>query len=166
MTGSIAVLADPYKVRCLCRSNLQPSLHQMTQLWRDSSVSTTEARCTCLQHTSRNMAHIHAQPMLACRPGRLDKVLYVPLPGPAGRTSILHTLARKTPLGPDVDIAALGEHPRAQGLSGADLQQLLREAAVAALKVLMQPVRLAATLLLWADAAVLLPAARVCMAGL
>ena len=62
-------------------------------------------------------------------------MLYVPLPGPAGRTSILHTLSRKTPLGPDVDIAALGGSPQAQGLSGADLQQLLREAAVAALKV-------------------------------
>ena len=62
-------------------------------------------------------------------------MLYVPLPGPAGRTSILQTLARKTPLAPDVNIPSLGEHPRAQGLSGADLQQLLREAAVASLKV-------------------------------
>ena len=32
------------------------------------------------------------------RPGRLDKLLYVPLPGPADRSSILKTLTRKTPL--------------------------------------------------------------------
>ena len=59
----------------------------------------------------------------------------MPLPGPAGRASILKTLARRIPLAPDVDIPSLGQHPRAQGLSGADLQQLLREAAVASLKV-------------------------------
>jgi ribosome biogenesis ATPase len=33
------------------------------------------------------------------RPGRLDKLLYVPLPPPDGRSAILRTLTRKTPLG-------------------------------------------------------------------
>ena len=70
-----------------------------------------------------------------CRPGRLDKSLYVPLPDAQGRASILRTLARKTPLAEEVDLAALAHRPEAEGLSGADLQQLLREAAVAALKV-------------------------------
>ena len=32
------------------------------------------------------------------RPGRLDKLLYVPLPPPDGRAAILKTLTRKTPL--------------------------------------------------------------------
>lgn len=33
------------------------------------------------------------------RPGRLDKVLYVPLPPPDGRASILAAAARRSPLG-------------------------------------------------------------------
>ena len=69
------------------------------------------------------------------RPGRLDKVLYVPLPSPAGRLAVLTALARQTPLGPGVDLAAIAADARASGFSGADLQQLLREAAVCALKV-------------------------------
>lgn len=69
------------------------------------------------------------------RPGRLDKALYVPLPGPEARAQILRTLARKTPLAADVDLMALGTDPRTDGYSGADLGALLREAAVALLKV-------------------------------
>ncbi len=42
------------------------------------------------------------------RPGRLDKILYVPLPGPADRAAILAALTRRTPLAADVDIAAVG----------------------------------------------------------
>ncbi|KAL0483477.1 ribosome biogenesis ATPase [Acrasis kona] len=38
------------------------------------------------------------------RPGRLDKLLYVPLPNESERSSILVTSARKTPLDVDVDI--------------------------------------------------------------
>ncbi|KAK9819384.1 hypothetical protein WJX81_005033 [Elliptochloris bilobata] len=68
------------------------------------------------------------------RPGRLDKVLYVPLPPPAGRAEILAALTRCTPLAPDVDLAAVGAGPRTAGFSGADLAALVREAAVASLK--------------------------------
>ena len=76
--------------------------------------------------------------MRACvlnRPGRLDKLLYVPLPPAAGRVAILRALARRTPLAPDVDLAAVGGGPRTEGYSGADLAALVREAAVASLKV-------------------------------
>lgn len=63
------------------------------------------------------------------------QVLYVPLPSPSGRVSILRALTRKTPLAPDVDLAAVGTHPAAGDYSGADLAALVREACVLALKV-------------------------------
>lgn len=68
------------------------------------------------------------------RPGRLDKMLYVPLPDPGGRASILTALTRGTPLHPDVRLPALAASPRLEGFSGADLAALVREACVAALK--------------------------------
>lgn len=71
---------------------------------------------------------------MRCRPGRLDKVLYVPLPPPGGRAAILGALTRRTPLAPGVDLAAIGAGPRTAGFSGADLAALVREAAVASLK--------------------------------
>ena len=69
------------------------------------------------------------------RPGRLDKILYVPLPPPEGRGSILQALTRRTPLAVDVDVRAVGASPACQGFSGADLAALVREACICALKV-------------------------------
>ena len=71
-----------------------------------------------------------------CRPGRLDKLLYVSLPGPEARVAILRTQTMRTPLAPDVDLQSIGQSPRVQGFSGADLAALAREAAVLSLKVL------------------------------
>jgi ribosome biogenesis ATPase len=68
------------------------------------------------------------------RPGRLDRVVYVPLPPAAARGAILRAAARATPLGGDVDFEALGASPRLAGFSGADLAALVREACVALLK--------------------------------
>ena len=68
------------------------------------------------------------------RPGRLDKLLYVPLPPPDGRAAILKTLTRKTPLAPDVDVGVIAASARCGGFSGADLASLTREACVAALR--------------------------------
>ena len=74
---------------------------------------------------------------VACcgRPGRLDKLLYVALPGPQARTAILQALTKRTPLSPNVDLHTLGCSPHMQGFSGADLAALVREAAVTSLKV-------------------------------
>ncbi|GFH28683.1 uncharacterized protein HaLaN_27218, partial [Haematococcus lacustris] len=72
------------------------------------------------------------------RPGRLDKVLYVPLPPPDGRASILVALTRRTPLAPDVDVRKVGLSKQCDGFSGADLAALVREASVLALKQAMQ----------------------------
>ncbi|GAA6061759.1 hypothetical protein JCM10212_000739 [Sporobolomyces blumeae] len=68
------------------------------------------------------------------RPGRLDKLLYVDLPSPSERIEVLKALTKKTPLAPDVDLERVALDPRAEGLSGADLSALVREAAVAALR--------------------------------
>jgi ribosome biogenesis ATPase len=70
------------------------------------------------------------------RPGRLDKILYVPLPPPDGRVSILKTLTRGTPLveGAEADLESLGMSDKLSGFSGADLAALVREACVMAIK--------------------------------
>ncbi|KAJ1915691.1 Ribosome biogenesis ATPase rix7 [Tieghemiomyces parasiticus] len=69
------------------------------------------------------------------RPGRLDKLLYVELPTAGERLEILRTLTRKTPLHPtEVSLEVVANHSACDGLSGADLASLVREAAVAALR--------------------------------
>jgi ribosome biogenesis ATPase len=68
------------------------------------------------------------------RPGRLDKLLYVPLPTPEDRVAILKALATGVKLGDDVDLEAIGKSPRSEGYSGADCAALLREAGLAVLK--------------------------------
>ncbi|KAI9341284.1 P-loop containing nucleoside triphosphate hydrolase protein [Zopfochytrium polystomum] len=70
------------------------------------------------------------------RPGRLDKALYVDLPTAPERLEILRTLTtrNKIPLASDVDLPAVAADARADGLSGADLAALVREAGVAALR--------------------------------
>jgi len=68
------------------------------------------------------------------RPGRLDKLLYVPLPTPGDRVSILKALAVNIVLGDDVDFDAVGRSPRTDGYSGADCAALIREAGLAVLR--------------------------------
>jgi ribosome biogenesis ATPase len=66
--------------------------------------------------------------------GRLDKLLYVPLPTPDDRYSILKAVASKVNLAPDVDLKKIGYSSRAEGYSGADCAALIREAGLAVLK--------------------------------
>lgn len=66
--------------------------------------------------------------------GRLDKLLYVPLPSPDDRHSILRALSAKVKLGPDVDLGVIARDPHANGFSGADCAALLREAGLAVLR--------------------------------
>ena len=64
------------------------------------------------------------------RPGRFDRQIYVGLPDIKGREDILKVHARKKPLAEDVD---LGQLARATaGFTGADLENLLNEAALLA----------------------------------
>ena len=68
------------------------------------------------------------------RPGRLDKLLYVPLPSPSDREAILRTLVKKSPLGGDVNLDAIAHDSRCNGYSGADVSALVREATIQALR--------------------------------
>lgn len=68
------------------------------------------------------------------RPGRLDKLLYVPLPTAPERASILRALATKVSLAADVNLQSIGSSNRAEGYSGADCAALLREAGLAVMK--------------------------------
>ncbi len=56
------------------------------------------------------------------RPGRLDRLIYVPPPDAAARRKILELHLRDVPLAPDVDLDDLAE--RTQGFSGADMAAL------------------------------------------
>jgi len=62
------------------------------------------------------------------RPGRLDKLLYVPLPTSEDRLQILQTLTRSLPLDPSLDLVPVACSLSCDGYSGADLSALVREA--------------------------------------
>ena len=65
------------------------------------------------------------------RPGRFDKVIYVPPPSRRAREEILRIHMRGRFIGKDVDVKKLAAMTR--GFSGADLENLVREAASIAL---------------------------------
>ncbi len=64
------------------------------------------------------------------RPGRFDRQVTVGLPDVSGREKILKVHARKSPLGPDVDLKIIARGT--PGFSGADLANLVNEAALTA----------------------------------
>src|SRR5207249_1310530 len=66
------------------------------------------------------------------RPGRLEKVIYVPPPDAGARAEILAQAAKNTPLADGVDLKALAG--RLTGYSAADCAALVREAALTAMR--------------------------------
>ncbi len=64
------------------------------------------------------------------RPGRFDRQIYVGLPDIKGREEILKIHARKKPLAEDVDLSRVAKGT--PGFTGADLENLLNEAALLA----------------------------------
>lgn len=64
------------------------------------------------------------------RPGRFDRKVAVDLPDVQGRIRILNVHSRGKPLEPDVDLEAIGR--RTPGFSGAQLENLMNEAAISA----------------------------------
>lgn len=68
----------------------------------------------------------------AMRPGRLDRLIYVPPPDEKARYAILKIYTRKMPLVPEVNLRELAA--RTEGYSGADLESLCREAALNSLR--------------------------------
>ncbi|MGR3290205.1 MAG: ATP-dependent zinc metalloprotease FtsH [Paracoccaceae bacterium] len=67
------------------------------------------------------------------RPGRFDRQIQVPIPDIKGRDQILQVHARKVPLGPDVDLRIIARGT--PGFTGADLANLINEAALAAARI-------------------------------
>lgn len=68
----------------------------------------------------------------ALRPGRFDKLIYIPLPDSVGRKKIFNIHLKDKPLDYDVDIAKLAymtEH-----FTGADIMRICEEAAMAAFR--------------------------------
>lgn len=66
------------------------------------------------------------------RPGRFDRDVLVGRPDVGGREEILKVHARNKPLGDDVDLKQIAQ--TTAGFSGADLENLLNEAAILAAK--------------------------------
>ncbi|MFE3544204.1 AAA family ATPase [Nocardia sp. NPDC059177] len=66
------------------------------------------------------------------RPGRLERLVFVPPPDAEARLDILRTAGRSVPLADDVDLATLATD--LDGYSAADCSALLREAALSALR--------------------------------
>ena len=67
------------------------------------------------------------------RPGRFDRQVQVPNPDIRGRERILGVHSRKVPLGPDVDLRIIARGT--PGFSGADLANLVNEAALMAARI-------------------------------
>ncbi|HEY8420088.1 MAG TPA: ATP-dependent zinc metalloprotease FtsH [Clostridia bacterium] len=64
------------------------------------------------------------------RPGRFDRQIYINIPDVRGREEIFKVHARNKPLAPDVDFKILARIT--SGFSGADIENLLNEAAILA----------------------------------
>ncbi|WWC59705.1 transitional endoplasmic reticulum ATPase [Kwoniella dejecticola CBS 10117] len=66
------------------------------------------------------------------RPGRLDQLIYIPLPDETSRLSILKATLRKSPIDPGVDLNFLAKSTA--GFSGADLTEICQRAAKLAIR--------------------------------
>ncbi|BBG24553.1 CDC48 family AAA ATPase [Sulfuracidifex tepidarius] len=70
------------------------------------------------------------------RPGRFEKLLYVPPPDVSSRKDILRVHSRGIPLSPDTDLDEIAN--RTDGYTGADIAALVREAAMRAVRESMR----------------------------
>jgi len=66
------------------------------------------------------------------RPGRLDQLIYIPLPDLPSRQSVLDSTLRKSPIAPNVPLSFIAQ--KTEGFSGADLAELCQRAAKAAIR--------------------------------
>ena len=98
------------------------------------SASRGDGRVRCERWGDHRRGH-EPTPMVALdpailRPGRFDRRITVPRPGRAGREQILRVHTRKVPLSPDVDLDVIAR--ATPGFAGADLENLVNEAALLA----------------------------------
>ncbi|CAL0334021.1 unnamed protein product [Lupinus luteus] len=66
------------------------------------------------------------------RPGRLDQLIYIPLPDEESRYQIFKACTRKSPVSKDVDLSALAKYT--QGFSGADITEICQRACKYAIR--------------------------------
>merc|ERR1712227_1198688 len=66
------------------------------------------------------------------RPGRLDQLIYIPLPDEPSRISIINAVLRKSPVDPSVDRTYIAK--LTNGLSGADLTEICNRSAKIAVR--------------------------------
>merc|ERR1712124_65096 len=66
------------------------------------------------------------------RPGRLDQLIYIPLPDLPARQGILESTLKKSPIAPNVPMSFLAQ--KTEGFSGADLAEFCQRAAKAAIR--------------------------------
>jgi transitional endoplasmic reticulum ATPase len=72
------------------------------------------------------------------RPGRLERLVYVPPPDAEGRASILRATSKNTPLADDVDLDELAS--TLDRYSAADCAALIREGALTAMRESLEAV--------------------------
>ncbi|ESQ46572.1 hypothetical protein EUTSA_v10000577mg [Eutrema salsugineum] len=66
------------------------------------------------------------------RPGRLDQLIYIPLPDEDSRLNIFKSCLRKSPVSKDVDLTVLAKYTR--GFSGADITEICQRACKYAIR--------------------------------
>jgi transitional endoplasmic reticulum ATPase len=66
------------------------------------------------------------------RPGRLDQLIYIPLPDLPARQGILEATLKKSPVASNVPLSFIAQ--KTEGFSGADLAELCQRAAKAAIR--------------------------------
>jgi transitional endoplasmic reticulum ATPase len=66
------------------------------------------------------------------RPGRLDQLIYIPLPDFVARVGIIKAVLRKSPVAPNVSMDFLAQ--QCEGFSGADMTELCQRATKAAIR--------------------------------
>lgn len=66
------------------------------------------------------------------RPGRLDQLIYIPLPDDGSRRQIFKSVLRKSPIAPDVDFETLTKFTH--GFSGADITEICQRACKSAIR--------------------------------
>lgn len=73
------------------------------------------------------------------RPGRLDQLIYIPLPDEDSRHQIFKACLRKSPVSKDVDLRALAKYT--QGFSGADITEICQRACKYAIRENIEKVK-------------------------
>ncbi|KAF9171013.1 AAA ATPase cdc48, partial [Mortierella sp. AD010] len=66
------------------------------------------------------------------RPGRLDQLIYIPLPDEASRLAVLKSTLRKSPISTEIDLSFIAK--TTHGFSGADLTEICQRACKLAIR--------------------------------